>query len=97
MTRAQKIQLLEAVRSGILHTELLESVPDLIIVFEETDGFYRFQNGPPIFGMPESMTADDYARLQEKLNTYCEARQKMGMPEPILITFEETKTYCPVS
>jgi hypothetical protein len=93
MTRAEKIQLLEAYRAGNLPPEPLEPIPDMIIVFEEDDGFFRFQNGPPLFGMPENMTPADYARFKEKLNTYCEARQKMGLPEPILVSFEETKTY----
>jgi hypothetical protein len=93
MTRTEKIQLLEAYRAGTLPAELLEQIPGMIIVFEETDGFFRFQNSPPLFGMPENMTPADYANFKEKLNTYCEARQKMGLPEPILVCFEEKKTY----
>jgi hypothetical protein len=93
MTREQKIQLLEAVRAGTLPAEYLEPVPDCMMVLQEPDGFYRFENGMPPFGLPENMTAADYGRFKEKLTSYREARRKIGMSEPILLIFEEKKTY----
>lgn len=92
MDRTQKTKILDAIRSGVFSADCLEPVPDVVEIFQETDGFYRFQNTSPIFGMPEDMTVADYVKFQEKFKIYCEAMQKIGLPEPILVIFEEKKS-----
>ena len=78
MTREQKIQLLEAIRSGTTHPDLLDVMGGFDIAMPDADGYVFFDK--PKWGYPERMDAQTFARYCQRAKEYNTRRRAANVP-----------------
>ena len=87
MTREQKIQLLEGIRAGTAHPDILEPLGGIYIVMPDADGYVSITGAK--WGYPERMDAQTFARYNKRVEEYNERRRAANLPSMISLIFPE--------
>lgn len=87
MTREQKIKLLEGVRAGNTHPDLLDEMGGFYILMPVADGYVSITGAK--WGYPERMDAQTFALYRQRANEYNERRRAANLPPMTFIIFPE--------
>jgi hypothetical protein len=87
MTRTEKIQILEGIRAGTAHPDLLDTLGGITIVMPEADGYVSVTGAR--WGYPERMDAQTFARYKKRVEECDERRRAANLPPMIFVIFPE--------